>query len=116
MELREDELNKRLKVWRCRGSIRRGIGDDGAVIDMEAGEYVFVQDGLVEHCHFDLSFVDILYVGKKAVYVNVSDCLSMGAIPRYFLVTIGIPKRFNYRALKRLYGGIMPLQWSLASL
>jgi thiamine-monophosphate kinase len=73
---------------------------------MEAGEYVFVQDGLVEHCHFDLSFVDILYVGKKAVYVNVSDCLSMGAIPRYFLITIGIPKRLNYRALKRLYSGI----------
>lgn len=107
MEIRENSLIRLLKRFE-RGSspVIRGIGDDGAVVMLEQGGYVFVQDGLVEHIHFEFSFIKPYYVGKKAVYVNVSDILSMGAVPMYFLVTIGIPKRITKAQVLEMYRGI----------
>ncbi|MCX5802388.1 MAG: thiamine-phosphate kinase [Proteobacteria bacterium] len=108
MELKENELIKRIrKFGKKTGRITRGIGDDGAVVEMPQGSYVFVQDALVEHIHFEFQFMDIYALGKKAVYVNVSDVLSMGATPLYFLVTIGIPDRMSYKDIDRLYIGMM---------
>jgi thiamine-monophosphate kinase len=107
MEIKENELIRRLKRFGVSsGEILRGIGDDGAVARMAEGSYVFVQDGLAEHVHFDFAFMDSYYVGKKAVYVNVSDILSMGAEPLYFLVTIGIPEHIAYRQINRFYKGM----------
>jgi len=107
MEIKENELIRRLKKFgRSSKEILRGIGDDGAVARMAQGSYVFVQDGLAEHVHFDFAFMDSYYVGKKAVYVNISDILSMGAEPLYFLVTIGIPEHITYRQINRLYKGM----------
>jgi thiamine-monophosphate kinase len=107
MEIKENELIRRLKRFGKRSrEVLRGIGDDGAVVEMEKGSYVFVQDGLAEHVHFDFAFMDSYYVGKKAIYVNVSDILSMGAEPLYFLVTIGIPEHITYKQINRLYAGI----------
>ena len=107
MEIKENELIKRLKRFgKSSEEVLRGIGDDGAVAEMTQGSYVFVQDGLAEHIHFDFSFIDSYYVGKKAIYVNVSDILSMGAVPLYFLVTIGIPRHINYKQINRLYTGM----------
>ncbi|MDD5244414.1 MAG: thiamine-phosphate kinase [Syntrophorhabdaceae bacterium] len=107
MELSENELIRKLRRFgRKSGSIVRGIGDDGAVVDLKQGQYVFVQDALVEHVHFEFSFADPFDVGKKAIYVNVSDILSMGAEPLYFLVTIGMPERFSYRDVQILYKGL----------
>jgi thiamine-monophosphate kinase len=107
MEIRENELIRRLKRFgRLSRKVLRGIGDDGAVVEMTRGSYVFVQDGLAEHVHFDFTFMDSYYVGKKAIYVNVSDILSMGAKPLYFLVTIGIPEHITYLQINRLYKGM----------
>ncbi|MCX5804914.1 MAG: thiamine-phosphate kinase [Proteobacteria bacterium] len=107
MEIKENELIRRLKRFeRSSKEILRGIGDDGAVAEMEQGSYVFVQDGLAEHIHFDFAFLDSYYLGKKAIYVNVSDILSMGAEPLYFLVTIGIPEHITYKQINRLYNGM----------
>ena len=108
MEMPENELIKRIKKFGKRsGKIIRGIGDDGAVVEMSQGSYVFVQDAIVEHIHFEFEFMDAYDIGKKAVYVNVSDVLSMGAEPLYFLVTIGIPDRISYKDIDRLYRGMM---------
>jgi len=107
MELTENELIARLKKFgNRRHSVIRGIGDDGAVVRVSRGNYVFVQDGLVEKIHFDLTFMNIYQVGKKAVYVNVSDILAMGALPLYFLITLGVPDRFHYRDIAQLYKGM----------
>jgi thiamine-monophosphate kinase len=107
MEITENELIKRLARFEKKGPhIIRGIGDDGAVAELEQGAYVFVQDAVVENIHFTFEFMDAFYVGKKAIYVNVSDVLSMGAVPLYYLVTVGIPGRLLYRDLRRLYQGM----------
>ena len=107
MEIRENDLIKRLKRFEQKsGRVIRGIGDDGAVVNMPGGRYVFVQDALVEHIHFEFSFMDTFSIGKKSIYVNVSDILSMGADPLYFLVTIGIPWNISYKKILDLYKGM----------
>ena len=84
----------------------RGIGDDGAVVFLSEGSYVLAQDAIVERTHFDFTLQRPFDVGKKAVYVNVSDVLAMGAEPLYFLVTIGVPSRIEARVIEEIYRGM----------
>ncbi|MBA4391128.1 MAG: thiamine-phosphate kinase [Syntrophus sp. (in: bacteria)] len=107
MEISENNLIKKLKKFgKTSDNVLRGIGDDGAVVTMSGGQYVLVQDAMVEHVHFEFSFLDPYYVGKKAIAVNVSDILAMGALPLYFLVTIGVPARMSSPDIERLYKGM----------
>jgi thiamine-monophosphate kinase len=107
VELSENRLIRKLRAFSGTGSgIVRGIGDDCAVINLPAGQYVFTQDGLVEDVHFSFSFCPPAYLGRKAVYVNVSDILSMGAHPLYYLVTLGIPGTVSFKTVQALYRGM----------
>jgi thiamine-monophosphate kinase len=107
MELAENRLlEKIVPSEKVRWPIIRGIGDDGAVIDMEGRSHVFVQDALVEGIHFDLSLQKPFDVGIKAVNINVSDILAMGAEPLYYMVTIGIPHAITSSQVIELYRGM----------
>jgi thiamine-monophosphate kinase len=107
MEISENKLINRIKAFEDKSSlVIRGIGDDGAAVNFSAGQYVLVQDAMVEHVHFKFSFVDPYDVGKKSVYVNISDVLSMGALPLFFLVTIGINPSLTAKDITRLYRGM----------
>lgn len=107
MELSENKLISKIRRFEDQSSgVIRGIGDDGAVVTLSQKPHVLVQDAMVEHVHFEFFFVDPYDVGKKAVYVNISDVLSMGAVPLYFLVTIGVTSRTSSRDIARLYGGM----------
>jgi thiamine-monophosphate kinase len=107
MELTKNELLKYLKKFGGKNAaILRGIGDDAAVVRMEQGSYVFTQDAMVEHVHFDFVFDTPFSLGKKVVSANVSDVLSMGARPLYFLVTLGVPATLEFNAIQRLYQGM----------
>jgi thiamine-monophosphate kinase len=107
MEFSENDLLKRLRRFGLKSKeVLRGIGDDCAVIDLKGGPHVFTQDALVEHVHFEFSFVDPYSLGKKALYVNISDVLSMGARPLYFLVTLAIPRTVEYRTIDAFYRGL----------
>jgi len=107
MDIKENHLIKLIKKYEKRSTDTiRGIGDDGAVVRLKEGKYVFAQDGITEHVHFEFSFTKPYYVGKKAIYVNVSDILSMGALPLYFLVTVGIPEKLTSTEIMDLYRGI----------
>jgi len=107
MEIPENRLIDKIRRFADRSrDVLRGIGDDGAVIKLSQGSYVFVQDAMVEHVHFKFSFTNPYDVGKKAVYVNISDVLSMGALPLYFLVTIGITPALTSKDIGRLYHGM----------
>jgi len=107
MEISENKLISKIRRFEDKSSnVLRGIGDDGAVMKLSQGSYVLVQDAMVEHVHFKFSFVDPYDVGKKAVYVNISDILSMGALPLYFLVTIGISPSIVSKNIARLYHGM----------
>jgi thiamine-monophosphate kinase len=107
MEISENKLISRIRGYEDASRlVLRGIGDDGAVVNLSGGQYVLVQDAMVEHVHFKFSFVNPYNVGKKAVYVNISDVLSMGALPLFFLVTIGINPSLAAKDITRLYRGM----------
>jgi len=107
MEISENALIKGIKrVEAPSDRVIRGIGDDGAVVDMEQGSYVFVQDAMTEHIHFEFAFMDGYDIGRKAVYINVSDILAMGALPLYFMVTIGIPAKMSHKDIQQIYKGM----------
>jgi thiamine-monophosphate kinase len=87
--------------------VKIGIGDDAAAVEYSWGKYLLLSaDMLIEGTHFDLKKASLKMVGRKAVAVNISDIAAMGGIPRYVLVSIGMPKKFNARAVKEFYKGI----------
>ncbi|MFH1825374.1 MAG: thiamine-phosphate kinase [Candidatus Firestonebacteria bacterium] len=83
-----------------------GLGDDCAVVREDSKKLLMATtDMLVEDVHFILKFSPYL-LGKKSMLVNVSDIVSMGGIPRYALVSIGLPRTITVGFVKSLYKGI----------
>ena len=86
----------------------RGIGDDAAVIQYEAGKQTVVStDMLIEGVHFDLMYCPLKHLGYKAVSVNLSDIYAMNARPKQILVSIAISNRFSLEAVEELYAGML---------
>jgi len=68
-----------------------GVGDDAAVLDVPADKKLVVAvDTIVAGIHFpmDTSAADIAY---RALAVNLSDMAAMGAIPRWFTLSLCLP-------------------------
>ncbi len=84
----------------------KGIGDDAAVLHFENKQIVVTTDMLVEHVHFDLSYMPLKHLGYKAVMVNLSDVYAMNAKATQITVSIAVSNRFPLEALEELYAGI----------
>lgn len=85
----------------------KGIGDDCAVLDIDAENCLVVStDMLLEGIHFDLSYIPVQHLGYKAVAVNVSDIAAMNAKPEQITVSIALSNRFSVEAVDALYEGI----------
>ena len=72
--------------------VKLGIGDDAAVLEVPAGQHlVAATDTLNAGTHFptDTSPFDI---GYKCLAVNLSDLAAMGAIPRWALLSLSLPR------------------------
>lgn len=68
-----------------------GVGDDAAVVDVPVGyKLVTSVDTIVEGVHFphNSAAEDIAY---RALAVNLSDMAAMGAIPKWFTLSLCIP-------------------------
>jgi thiamine monophosphate kinase len=49
MEISENKLIRKIRAFEDKSNtVLRGIGDDGAVVQLPAGPYVLVQDAMVE--------------------------------------------------------------------
>lgn len=70
----------------------QGVGDDCAIIDTGAGRIAVTCDMMALGTHF-LPDADPEDVGYKALAVNLSDLAAAGAVPRAFLLSIGLPRR-----------------------
>ena len=99
-----EHLTKNFKIEQ-KSSIK-GIGDDAAVLDFKSKQIVVTTDLLVEHIHFDLSYVPLKHLGYKAVIVNLSDVYAMNANATQITVSIAVSNRFPLEALEELYAGI----------
>lgn len=79
----------RQSVWR--DDVVRGIGDDGAVVDMPVGmEQVISADMLLVDVHFPATALPE-DIGYKALAVNLSDLAAMGAQPAWFTLCLSMP-------------------------
>ena len=69
-----------------------GIGDDAAVLDVPAdSQLVVTADTLVAGVHFPVS-ARPEDIGFKSLAVNLSDLAAMGAIPRWYTLSITLPE------------------------
>ncbi|OQW30810.1 MAG: hypothetical protein A4E19_08640 [Nitrospira sp. SG-bin1] len=86
----------------------QGIGDDAAVIETASQAWWhFTTDLLAEGVHFDLKSTPPESVGYRAAMANLSDIAAMGAVPRYLLVSLAIPRTFKQSYIYVLYRGLM---------
>lgn len=87
-----------------------GPGDDCAMVRRGAGvAWLVTTDQLVEGTHFDWSWSTAAQLGRRAGAVTLSDIAAMGGIPRYLLVSLGLPPRTEVATVTRFYGGLRRL-------
>jgi len=93
MSLGEFELIDRyFRQPQPRPGVVVGVGDDAAVIDVPADrQLVVTADTLVAGVHFPAS-TEPGDVGYKSLAVNLSDLGAMGAIPRWYLLSLTMPE------------------------
>lgn len=102
----EFALIERLTKKPISRKIIKGIGDDAAVINVGSKYLVLTTDTLVEGDHFSHKYFTPEQIGKKAVEINVSDIGAMGAEPKYFLVSLVLPKDIDIRIIENIYKGM----------
>lgn len=88
-------------------ALRKGIGDDCAVIALPNGKcQVISTDLLLEHIHFDLLTTPMEHLGAKAISVNVSDICAMNAQPLYATVSVALSEKISVEMMESLYKGM----------
>jgi len=100
-------------IERLRHRVRRpasvlvGIGDDAAVVRGGRGEWwLLASDMLVEGVHFRRHRVPAQWIGWKALACNVSDLAAMGGVPRWAVVSLGLPPTTPIAFVDRVYAGM----------
>jgi len=102
-------INRIKKLIRTDSSVIKGIGDDCAVLKYDKYNYQLLTcDMLVEGVDFTRKDKPFL-VGRKALAVSISDIASCGGLPRYALVSLGMPKSASVDLVDKLYGGMISL-------
>jgi len=84
----------------------KGSGDDCAVLAFEKDKYqLFTCDMLVEGVDFRSQEKPYL-VGRKSLAVSISDIAACGGLPRYCLISLGMPKDTSLKFLDALFKGM----------
>jgi thiamine-monophosphate kinase len=109
-ELGEFGLIERFKSKiKTDASVIKGSGDDCAVIKFDRDNYLlFTCDMIVEGVDFTRKEKPNL-VGRKALAVSLSDIAACGGLPRYAVVSLGLPKETTVKYADMLAKGIFDL-------
>jgi len=101
-------LINRIRKWMASSdpSLIQGIGDDVAVVKMEGNSLLITTDILIEGVHFHRKWIDPYRLGRKSLMVNLSDIAAMGGIPKYFLISLGVPKDLPLSFFTSFYKGL----------
>ncbi|MGB9628169.1 MAG: thiamine-phosphate kinase [Thermodesulfobacteriota bacterium] len=107
-EIGEFGLINRIRKWMTTSdpSLIQGIGDDVAVIKMGEKTLLATTDILIEEVHFQRKWIDPYRLGNKALMVNLSDISAMGGIPKYILISLGLPKNLPLSFFTAFYRGL----------
>jgi thiamine-monophosphate kinase len=72
-------------------SVIKGSGDDCAVLEFDKNRYqLFTCDMIIQDIDFRLKDAPYL-IGRKSLAVALSDIAACAGLPRYGLISIGIP-------------------------
>lgn len=85
-----------------------GIGDDGAVLRPPAGDLVWVIDTINAGHHFPADAAGA-QVGRRALTVNLSDMVAMGAEARWALLSLTLPDAMDEQWVTSFAGGFLAL-------
>ncbi len=88
-------------------SVLLGPGDDAAVIRSSKKKWIVTTDMLIEKIHFKKEWMSFEQIGFKALRVNISDIAAMGGIPRYALVSLGLPRSSKIEEAEQLFQGLL---------
>lgn len=84
-------------------------GDDTAVWQSGNGLELFTTDTVVEGIHFTRETTPWRDLGWKAVAANISDIASMGGLPTYALITLGLPRETSVGDIEEMYRGMLEI-------
>ena len=84
-------------------------GDDTAVWQAGEGKELFTTDTMVEGVHFTRSTTPWRELGWKAIASNISDVASMGGLPTYALITLGLPAETRVDDIEEMYRGMLEI-------
>ena len=104
-----DRLKSKLKADK---SVIYSIGEDAAVIKYNRDEYLlFASDMLIENVHFKISGQKDIFakIGHKALACNISDIASMGGVPKYAVISLGLPPDLDYKKALEFFSGAQKL-------
>ena len=93
----------------CALTVKKGIGDDTAVLPLSATEdMLFTTDMTVQGVHFTKDTSPLL-IGRKALARNLSDIAAMGGVPTYAVISLGLLKDTKSTYVEQIYVGINKL-------
>ncbi len=109
-----DELGEFALIDRIRAALPApgpgvivGIGDDVAVLEASADRvWLATCDVQVEGVHFLRDVIPPRSLGRKALAINLSDVASAGGVPRFALVSLGLPGGVDVSFVDELYVGL----------
>ncbi|RCW62201.1 thiamine-phosphate kinase [Saliterribacillus persicus] len=87
-------------------SLKKGIGDDAAIIKEGYQNIITTVDTMVENIHFSRKTTKPFDIGYRVLAANISDIAAMGGTPTFYLVSIVIPKSWSHDELKKIYQGM----------
>lgn len=101
-----ERFKRRLKFD---SSVIKGPGDDCAVIKFNKEEFLLLTcDMIVEGVDFTKKDNPKI-VGRKALAVSISDIAACGGIPRYCLVSMGLPLGSKVESVDSILSGMLKL-------
>ncbi|NQS99537.1 MAG: thiamine-phosphate kinase, partial [Candidatus Omnitrophica bacterium] len=88
-------------------TVLHGIGDDTAVLAYSKNKYLlFTTDMLIEGVHFSRRQASFSQIGRKSLAVNISDIAAMGGVPKYAVISAGLPIGLSLRSIDEMMQGI----------
>lgn len=107
-QLGEFGLIREIKRWITPSNpdLIQGIGDDVAVVQFGREYLLLTTDVLIEDIHFERIWTNPYLLGKKSLAVNLSDIAAMGGIPKYFLISLGVPQTLSFTFISNFYRGL----------
>lgn len=90
--------------------LRRGIGDDCAVIEQSSeNDLLITTDLFLEDVHFRREWQEPGSVGHKVLARGLSDIAAMGGIPRYAFLSLGLPPGLEADWSEEFFSGFFKL-------